>query len=274
MFCRKCGKEISGEMKFCTNCGTPTNEDNIKNQAEKIINKAKGINDYEFTSLLKETLKNPIKASTEEVKKLSDSTIMMATGIITFLISLITSIGFVILTQTVFGKLKKQMLLLGGSEKHIEQGILKIKELLPSSFEIFFTTLLGTVVFFGLIILIAFLIFTTLMKKNIPFIKYLSVILIALIIKVPLLIIEIISMFLSFKLFIFIIAFDGIITLTLLFQGIYKLSKEEKTTIYMYPVIHIVSSFVSAYISAQFLVDKFMGSLQSEIIMRFLKDIL
>lgn len=263
MFCSNCGTKLADNSMFCSNCGTKLGEGN-SNTISKIPNPIQKNDFNKFGTFILDCFKNPTNNILEITKKLTLPLTCIYSVIFSIFICIITSIslrGFTSDIITFFTNLSN-----GFSFNNRMNAITTTREILQNYLpfsQIFLWKFLSIAIFFLLTTLFMFIIFSLLMKKNIPFVEYLKIMCVALCINCGFSLLESITLFVSVFLSAFVFCLGNIIVLVILFNGFKELVKEDKVIGYVFSFFYLLSMFLSSYITLKSITSYYINSLTS-----------
>lgn len=265
MFCSKCGTEVNDNVQFCTNCGAPiNNEKNHDKQPPK--NHTHLRDDFcHLSILIKLALTKPFTACTDFVKCLTTKQTLMYFSLMSIIISLLTTFSVKESLTDLFetsinlaSKFQGKSL----STKEFFEIRSKINEFftqyLPTG-KIFMWGLLRTIIFYILITLIIFVVYTLLIKKDLRFLSYLKVSLVALTVDAFFTIIECLFSFVSIYISLILLSISSVIIILVLFSGFKRLVKENNNIIYIFAITYFTTNFINNYVTYKLLFNHFIN---------------
>ena len=205
-------------------------------------------------NFIKDAIIHPFYSLKIQSKEISNKFAIIYFILIGAIASLISLIGF----NSYFNKF---MEFLGSLEninyselyKSINELRIICYEMLPGS-KIFLFNFIGIIMLYGIIALISYLIFTLIMKNKGNFLDYLKSLLVVMTIDCFMSIIILISSYIAFPLMTLILIIKNILIISLIFVAIVNISKENTTVIYTYPIIYLISKFLSIFISSKIII--------------------
>lgn len=253
MFCKKCGTQIADDARFCTNCGAATDASAapVNNQPVYTVPKVAEPNPMfaNFLSVLKSFWKSPTAVVANAAKSNTYEWILLMTaGILTYALGAAV-VGLEMLSQLLGS-------LLGGFSSYVYWG-----DYYPF-FAMFLVSILVGSAAYGLTALGVWLLVAKIFKKNATFIQALNMVAVA---TLPLAAIHTFNMLAGLVYAPLTIAFMIIalvISSVLLYVGVQKFDKLEKSPFYGYTIVMtavICAVFVLGLISISIVGNSLTG---------------
>lgn len=254
MFCRNCGKEIPDDSVFCPECGGKCSDEKRK----PIIS---NVDTHKVLKFFLSSLKKPVTTIKEKGEELSSS---IHIGIITVITLLIPLIHLGVL-KTLIGK---GMNLYADLIQVYSNSIIDMKDRLKAKTEInafidtyvpftkiYILDILSFIIFFGVMLLLIYLVYKFIFKANIETEKFLGTISVALILKLAFTILSTIFLFISIVPAIIINVVGSIAILVVIILGMREVTEEEDKLSYVFAISYGIGIIVSSYFSVNYIVS-------------------
>lgn len=254
MFCRNCGKEIPDDSVFCPECGGKCSDE----KRETIISNE---DTHKILEFFLNSLKKPVTTIKEKGEELSSS---IHIGIITVITLLIPLIHLGVL-KTLIGK---GMNLYADIIQVYSNSIIDLKDRLKAKTEInafidtyvpftkiYILDILSFIIFFGVMLLLIYLVYKFVFKAYIETEKFLATISVALILKLAFTILSAAVLFISIVPAIIINVIGNITILVVIILGMREVTEEEDKLSYIFAISYGIGMIASAYFSVNYIVS-------------------
>lgn len=262
MFCKHCGERLEDNtsLKFCTYCGAILEKEDLEKREEKedFYNFEEDLNSNEekdkdfkkknsiFEDLFKKIIISPYKAINNCKEKLSNTHALVYSILCITIISLLAALTMKALNNYMIefylGQELKGLIT-------IEQ-VYFINEILKnilSPLNIFLGCLITLIIFYLIINLFNYIIFSLIYKKDIKFMDYTKTELVAILFH-TLITIILVGLFLikiHFNILLILGCIFYVMYMVILYETISNLIKNRSLNIYIFPIVYITSNFIS-----------------------------
>lgn len=254
MFCRNCGKEIPDDSVFCPECGGKCSDEKTKSKMPKV-------DTHKILGYFLSSLKKPVTTIKEKGEELSLSIHIGIIAVSTLLIPLIhlgvlkTFIGKVMNFYAGISQIYSSNSVNLKDRLETQKGLSDFVDTYVPFGKIYTLDILSFVIFFGLMLLLIYLVYKFVFKANIEIKKFLGIISVALILRLAFTIISTLVLFVSIVPAIVINIIGSIVILAVVILGTREVAHEEDKLVYVVAVSYGIAMLASYYFSVNYIIS-------------------
>ena len=254
MYCTKCGSNIPDDSKFCPECGASCNG-GVKNNTTTINISTPDVDLQKHKSYVFTALKHPINTMREGIVGLSSRAILIYGIIITLLIPLIKTLSIKMFSYNLFKSIMNLVANVSGEDYDSINSILmkqQFKAMLDMVFptgSIYFLDLLSYVFFYGILVLLTYLIYKFLIKEDIALKNLGNIFFVFSIINFILVIFEAVALIIGVMPWAIISIFASIISVILIYSGFNSVIESKNKLIYLFSVTYVIALGIVIWVS-------------------------
>lgn len=254
MFCRNCGKEIPDDSVFCPECGGKCSDEKRK----PIIS---NVDTHKVLKFFLSSLKKPVTTIKEKGGELSSAIHIGIIAIITLLIPLIhlgilkTFIGKVMNLYANISQIYSSHSVNLKDRLETQKGLNEFVDTYVPFGKIYTLDILSFIIFFGLMLLLIYLVYKFIFKANIETRKFLGIISVALILRLAFTILSTIFLLISIVPAIVINIIGSIVILAVVILGMREVAHEEDKLIYVVAISYGIGVMISYYFTINYIIS-------------------
>lgn len=250
MYCSKCGKQIPDDSSFCPECGS-----NCNGGGKTINATATSVDMNKHKNYLLTTLKSPVTVMQNGLAELSLKAALMYGVVITLIIPLIKTLSA---KMSVISKISRENYDIGYTgylERKLYRGV---SDGFPTG-DIYIINLLSYVLFYGIIILIIYFVYKSLLKENISQENLGNIFFAFSVINLVMTIISVIALQLGLMFWAIISIFSLILSIILIYAGFNSIVEGKNKLVYLFSFSYLVSLGITLMVLIKRLVMMGMG---------------
>lgn len=254
MFCRNCGKEIPDDSVFCPECGGKCSD-------EKAESKIPKVDPHKILGYFLGALKKPVTTIKEKGEDLSSSIHIGIIAVITLLIPLIhlgvlkTFIGKIMNLYASISQIYSSHSVNLKDRLETQKGLNEFVDTYVPFGKIYTLDILSFVIFFGLMLLLIYLVYKFVFKANIETKKFLGIISVALILRLAFTIVSTVFLLISIVPAIVVNVIGSVVILAVVILGMREVAHEEDKLIYVVAISYGIGIIASYYFTVNYIIS-------------------